>query len=145
MDENIVAGHLAQVVIAVGPLQQDEADPIEVVPDCGLVFGSRATITAALAGTKTDVTIEVVEAEAPRRIVERNVSAAGRRQALGTSAIKPLGTGGCRVSFTYAWTRAPLGYRLLAPVVRATMQRTNHTVMRRLAGELARHVSGADS
>lgn len=107
--------------------------------------GSRVTVTAALAGTKTDVTIEVVEAEAPRRIVELNVSAAGRRQAHGTYTIEPLGTGGCRVSFTYAWTRAPLADRLLAPVVRATMQRANRTVMRRLAGELARHVSVADS
>ncbi|MEV7238584.1 SRPBCC family protein [Streptomyces sp. NPDC051020] len=112
-------------------------------PDRGV--GSCATVTAALGGTKTDVTIEVVEADAPRRIVERNVSAAGRRLAHGVYAIEPLRTGGSRLSFTYAGARAPLADRLLAPVVRATMQRANRTVMRRLAAELVCHVSAAGS
>ena len=112
-------------------------------PDRGI--GSCATVTAALGGTKTDVSIEVVEADPPRRIVERNVSAAGRRLAHGTYTIEPLRTSGSHVSFTYAWTRAPLADRLLAPVVRAMMRRANRTVMRRLAAGLARHVSPAGS
>ncbi|MEU8589540.1 SRPBCC family protein [Streptomyces sp. NPDC048664] len=108
-------------------------------------IGSRATVTAALGGTRTDVAIEVVEADPPRRIVERNVSAAGRRLAHGTYTIEQLGPGGSRVSFTYAWARAPLADRLLAPAVRAAIRRANHTVMRRLAVELARHTSSAGS
>ncbi|WP_331743961.1 SRPBCC family protein (plasmid) [Streptomyces sp. NBC_01136] len=111
----------------------------------GRGIGSCATVTVALGGTKTDVTIEVVEADPPRRVVERNVSAAGRRVAHGTYTIEPLRTAGSHVSFTYVWARAPLADRLLAPVVRATMRRANHTVMRRLATELARHVSAAGS
>ncbi|MCX5191082.1 SRPBCC family protein [Streptomyces sp. NPDC059837] len=111
----------------------------------GRGVGSCATVTVALGGTKTDVTVEVVEADPPRRIVERNVSAAGRRLAHGTYTIEPLRTGGSRVSFTYAWERAPLADRLLAPVVRATIRRANRTVMRRLATELAHHVSAAGS
>lgn len=105
-------------------------------------IGAGATVTATLGAVKTDVTIEVVEAEAPRRIVERNISAAGRRLAHGTYTIEPLAAGGSRVSFTYAWTHAPLTERLLAPAVRATMQRANRKVMRRLAAEVTRHVSG---
>ncbi|MFF3518324.1 SRPBCC family protein [Streptomyces sp. NPDC002573] len=108
-------------------------------------IGSCATVTATLGGVETDVTIEVVEADAPRRIVERNVSAAGRRQAHGTYTIEPLPNGGSQVSFTYAWARAPLAERLLAPVVRAAMQRVNRVVMRRMAAELTRHVSAAGS
>ncbi|MDJ1137969.1 SRPBCC family protein [Streptomyces iconiensis] len=111
----------------------------------GRGVGSCATVTAALGGTKTDVTIEVVEADPPRRIVERNVSAAGRRLAHGTYTIEPLRDGGSHVSFTYAWTRAPLTERLLALAVRATIRRANRTVMRRLATELARHTSAAGS
>ncbi|MFJ6555070.1 SRPBCC family protein [Streptomyces luteogriseus] len=107
--------------------------------------GSCATVTAALGGMKTEVTIKVVEAEAPRRIVEHNVSAAGRRLAHGTYAMEPLRTGGTHISFTYTWVRAPLGDRLLAAVVRTTMRHANRTVMRRLATELARHASAADS
>ncbi|MCZ1020832.1 SRPBCC family protein [Streptomyces noursei] len=110
----------------------------------GRGIGSRATVTAALGGVKSEVVIEVVEAEAPRRLVERNISAAGRRLAHGTYTIEPLPSGGSRISFTYAWTRAPLAERLLAPAVRATMRRANHTVMQRLAAELARHVSAAN-
>ncbi|MEU5023375.1 SRPBCC family protein [Streptomyces milbemycinicus] len=112
-------------------------------PDRGI--GSCATVTVTLGGTKTDVAIEVVEAEAPRRIVERNVSAAGRRVAHGTYTVEPLPAGGSHISFTYAWERAPLADRLLSPVVRPTMRRANRTVMQRLADELARHVSTADS
>ncbi|MFD7288814.1 SRPBCC family protein [Streptomyces sp. NPDC059863] len=108
-------------------------------------IGSCATVTATLGGKKTDVAIQVVKADPPRRIVERNVSAAGRRLAQGTYTIEPLRTGGSRVSFTYAWERAPLTDRLLAPVVRATMRRANRTVMQRLATELARHVPTAGS
>ncbi|MFJ8853096.1 SRPBCC family protein [Streptomyces sp. NPDC102437] len=111
----------------------------------GRGIGSCATVTAALGGTKTHVTIEVVEADPPRRVVERNVSAAGRRLARGTYTIESLRTGGSHVSFTYAWARAPLADCLLAPVVRATMRRANRTVMRRLAIELDRHVSTAGS
>ncbi|MEV7869631.1 SRPBCC family protein [Streptomyces sp. NPDC088124] len=107
----------------------------------GRGIGSCATVTAALGGTTTDVTIEVVEADPPRRIAERNVSAGGRRLAHGTYTIEPLRTGGSHVSFTYAWTRAPLADRLLAPVVRAAMRRANRTVVQRLAAELARHAS----
>ncbi|MFG2789724.1 SRPBCC family protein [Streptomyces sp. NPDC048419] len=112
-------------------------------PDRGI--GSHATVAAALGGAKTDVTIEVVEADAPRRIVERNVSAAGGRVAHGTYTVEPLPAGGSRVSFTYAWERDPLADRLLAPVVRTVMRRANRTVMRRLAAELARHASTAGS
>jgi len=108
-------------------------------PDRGV--GSSATVTAALGGVTSDVTIEVVEADPPRRIVERNVSAGGQRVAHGTYTVEPLPTGGSRVAFTYAWERAPLADRLLAPVVRATMRRADRTVMRRLAAELAAHTA----
>lgn len=101
--------------------------------------GSGARVTASLAGTRTEVTIEVVEVDPPRRLVERNVSAGGRRVANGIYAVEPLPAGGSRVSFTYAWTRAPLYDRLLAPAVRATMARANREVLRRLAVELERH------
>ncbi|MET8809310.1 hypothetical protein [Streptomyces sp. NPDC004546] len=94
---------------------------------------------------RTDVTIEVVEAQASRRIVEHNVSAADRRRAHGTYVIDPLPAAGSRVSFTYAWVRAPLADRLPAPVARIAMRRANRAVMRRLAAELARHLSAAVS
>jgi hypothetical protein len=112
-------------------------------PDRGV--GSRADVTASLGGTRTEVAIEVVAADPPRRIVERNVSAAGRRRAQGVYTIEPLPGGGSRVSFTYSWARAPLADRLLAPVVRAAMRRANREAMRRLAAELAREAADGSS
>jgi hypothetical protein len=100
--------------------------------------GSRATVTAVLGGSRTEVTVEVVEAERPRRIVERNAGADGRRRGRGIYDIAPLPDGGSRIAFTYAWERAPLADRLLAPLVRAVMRRANRTALRRLAAELAR-------
>ncbi|MEU6926871.1 SRPBCC family protein [Streptomyces sp. NPDC046631] len=107
--------------------------------------GSRATVTATLGGRRTDVTIEVVEARAPRRIVERNTSAAGRRQANGTYLVEGSATGGSRISFTYSWARAPLSDRLFAPAVRAVMRRANRTVMRRLAEALAQEAARSEA
>ncbi|MFC1437443.1 SRPBCC family protein [Streptacidiphilus sp. N1-10] len=110
-------------------------------PEAGV--GSCATVTATLGGNRTEVAIEVIEADPPHCIVERNVSAAGRRLAHGTYTIEPLQTGGSQVSFSYAWSHAPLTDRLLAPVVRAVMRRANRTVMHRLATELANQVAAA--
>lgn len=45
LGENVVAGHLAQVIEAARPLQQDGADPVEVVPDRVLVAGLRPGAT----------------------------------------------------------------------------------------------------
>ncbi|MFJ3222912.1 SRPBCC family protein [Streptomyces sp. NPDC086783] len=112
-------------------------------PDRGI--GAGATVTAAMGGIKTRIIIEVVKTDPPRCIVERNVSAAGRRLAEGIYTIEPLRAGGSHVAFTYTWVRAPVADRLLAPVVRATMRRANRTVLRRMAAELARHSSVSGS
>jgi hypothetical protein len=105
--------------------------------------GSRVTVTARLAGARAEVDIEVTDAERPSRIAERNVSAGGRRQASGTYRIEPSADGGSRVSFEYAWQRAPLADRLMAPFVRSTIRRANRVSLRRMAAELARGESPA--
>ncbi|NJC73638.1 SRPBCC family protein [Planosporangium thailandense] len=104
-------------------------------PDRGV--GSKAHVTSVLGGRREPIDIEVVEDLPPRRIVERNVSAGGRRVATGTYELAPI-PGGTRVTFTYAWADAPLGDRMLAPVVRRLMRRNLQLAMRRLAAELDR-------
>src|SRR3954466_1404031 len=79
--------------------------------------GSKASVNSKVGGRKEPVAIEVVDAQAPSRIVEHNVSAGGKRQASGTYELTDLPDGGTRVTFTYAWRQAPLADRLLAPVV----------------------------
>jgi Polyketide cyclase / dehydrase and lipid transport len=99
--------------------------------------GARAEVTAVMGGRSEPVAIEVVEADAPRVIVERNTSAGGKRVAHGTYRLAPATGGGTTVSFEYAWQSAPTPERLTAPLVRALMRRALRTSMQRLRDTLA--------
>ena len=82
--------------------------------------------------------MEVIEVEAPRTTTEEAVSAGGRRRTRGTYVLDALPDGGTRISFRFDWLEAPLGDRLLAPVVRTILRRGDERAMRRLAAELER-------
>jgi Polyketide cyclase / dehydrase and lipid transport len=88
-------------------------------------------------GVSDVVDIEVVDAEAPTRIVERNTAAKAGRTAQGTYTLSPTVSGGTHIAFEYRWLVTPLADKLTAPFARAFIRRTNETAMRRLAGLLA--------
>ena len=98
--------------------------------------GSKARLTAFVAGRTDTVDMEVIEAERPGRTVERSISAKGKRVTTGTYTLAELPDGGTRVTFTFAWQQAPLGDRLIPPLTRAVARRGNERAMRRLAGQL---------
>ena len=100
-------------------------------------IGSKARVTVNAVGRSETVDIEVIAGERPTRIVERNVSAGGRRIATGTYTLEQLPSGITRIAFEYAWKQAPLSDRAAAPVVRAILRRANKRAMARLAEELA--------
>jgi hypothetical protein len=100
--------------------------------------GSKARVTAKLGGSSDVVEIEVVSAQAPEEIVERNVGAKGHRVGHGTYTLQELASGGTRITFEYTWQQAPLRERLAAPLVHAIMRRGDERAMRRLAEQLAR-------
>jgi len=104
--------------------------------------GSRARVTTRALGMSDVVDIEVVDAEAPTRIVERNTAARAGRTGEGTYELAALPGGGTRVTFEYRWIVAPLIDRLTAPVARAFIRRNNVTAMRRLAEHLDRRLGG---
>jgi hypothetical protein len=99
--------------------------------------GSKARVRATLGGTSDVIDMEVVSAQAPEEIVERNVGAKGRRVGNGTYMLEELPGGGTRIRFEYTWRQAPLRERLAAPLVRAIMRRGDELAMRRLAEQLA--------
>jgi uncharacterized protein YndB with AHSA1/START domain len=99
--------------------------------------GSRARVHTRAMGMSDVVDIEVVEAEAPTRIVERNTAAKAGRVGQGTYLLEPGPDGGTRITFTFEWIVAPLVDRLTAPLARAYIRRNNQTSMRRLAEQLA--------
>lgn len=106
--------------------------------------GSKARVVSSFGALKDTADIEVVAASAPGLIIERNVSAKGRRVATGTYTLDELPTG-TRVTFTYAWEKAPLPDRMLAPVVRSLLKRGNATAMARLRERLATTDAAAPS
>ncbi len=99
--------------------------------------GSKATARVAAPGSNEVISIEVIEAERPRRIVEESVGAGGKRRTRGTYTLAELPEGGTRVSFELAWLEAPRLERLGAPLNGAFIKRANGKAMRRLARALA--------
>ena len=99
--------------------------------------GSKARVHVRALGVSDTVDIEVVDAEAPERIVERNTAEKAGRIGEGTYTLEPLPTGGTRINFEYRWIHAPVADRITAPLTRAYLRRTNQTAMRRLAEQLA--------
>ena len=98
--------------------------------------GSKARVRTRALGVTDIVDIEVIEAEAPTKIVERNVAAKAKRTGQGTYTLSPLPSGGTRITFEYQWIVAPLLDRLTKPMARAYIRRNNTTAMRRLAEQL---------
>jgi uncharacterized protein YndB with AHSA1/START domain len=98
--------------------------------------GSKARVHTKAFGMTDVVDIEVVEAEAPARIVERNVAAKAGRTGQGTYVLEELPSGGTRITFEYRWIVTPTVDKLTAPLARSFIRRTNETAMRRLAEQL---------
>lgn len=99
--------------------------------------GSKARVKTRALGMSDVVEIEVVDVEAPARIVERNTASKAGRTGEGTYVLEPLPDGGTRITFEYRWLTTPTVDRLTAPLARAYIRRNNTTAMRRLAEQLA--------
>lgn len=104
--------------------------------------GSRARVRTRALGISDIVDIEVTDAEAPRRIVERNTAAKAGRTGQGTYTLEELPSGGTRITFEYRWIVAPRMDRLTAPLARAYIRRNNAIAMRRLAERLTEVSTG---
>ena len=98
--------------------------------------GARAHVVNVLGGRRVPVDIEVIDAVEGQRTTERNVSSGGRRVGNGTYELHDLPGGGTRITFTYAWEKAPLEDRLLSFAVRPMMRRALERALERLADEL---------
>ena len=105
--------------------------------------GAKAKARVKAPGSNEIISIEVLEADPPRRIVEENIGAGGRRRVQGTYTLEALPEGATQVSFEFAWLEAPRLERLGAPLTRAFMRRANGKSMRKLARTLAARSAAA--
>ena len=95
--------------------------------------GAKARMRANAPGPKQWIDMEVVSASAPETIVERAVSAGGRRRTQGTYTLRPRPDGGTDVEFELRYLEMPLGERVASPLLRAWLKRANQKAMDRLA------------
>jgi Polyketide cyclase / dehydrase and lipid transport len=100
-------------------------------PSRGVGARARAKASAPMSQDWTEK--EVIEADPPRRIVEEDVSAKGKRRTRSTYLLEDLSGGGTRISLEYEWLKAPRLERLIPPLNGAFMRRANRKSLRRLA------------
>jgi uncharacterized protein YndB with AHSA1/START domain len=98
--------------------------------------GAKARARVSAPGSREFAQFEVLEAEAPERIVEEAISSGGKRRTRGTYRFESLPDGGTKISFELAWIETPKSERLAPPLARTFMRRANGKAMRRLAKQL---------
>lgn len=103
-------------------------------PKRGVGAKARAQVDAPAAREK--VNIEVVESQAPERIVEEVASAHGKRETIGTYRFTELDGGRTRIEFELAWRKAPRTERLAPFFARVFMARALGKSMKLLAAQL---------
>ncbi len=103
-------------------------------PQRGIGARARARVDAPASQDRFE--FEVVESEAPRRIVEQGVSSGGKRKTRGTYRLEPLPGGGTRVEFELAFEALPRSERIAPFLTRGFAKRVNAKALRRLGKQL---------
>jgi hypothetical protein len=99
--------------------------------------GSKANVTAKVAGVSDESEIEVFEVDPGRIIRERSSAAKGRRIAHGTYTLSDLPGGGTHIEFEFALQKVPARERPLVPLMRKLIRKGNERALERLAALLA--------
>jgi polyketide cyclase/dehydrase/lipid transport protein len=99
--------------------------------------GAKANVRVKATAEKDWTDVEVVEADADRRLVEETIGGPrGKRRTRGTYLLEALPDGGTRISFELELIEMPTGERLMGPINRAYVKRVNGKAMKRLAERL---------
>jgi len=98
--------------------------------------GAKARARANTVGSQDWTEFELLEAEAPRRIVEEGVGNNGKRRTRGTYRFAEVPGGGTAIAFELEWLEASRAERLIPPLSRAFVRRVNAKALRRLARQL---------
>jgi len=99
--------------------------------------GARAEAKANTIGSQDWTDFEIVEADPPNRIVEEGIGNGGKRHTRGTYRLEELPDRGTKISFELEWLEAARAERLIPPMIRTFVRRTNGKAMRRLAKQLS--------
>jgi hypothetical protein len=100
--------------------------------------GAKGVARISAPGSQEWTEFEVVDSNRPDRIVEEGVGANGKRRTRGTYFLSDRPGGGTDVGFKLEWLAAPRTERLLPPLSRAFIRRSNGKALRRLKKQLER-------
>jgi Polyketide cyclase / dehydrase and lipid transport len=100
--------------------------------------GAKANVRVKATAEKDWTDVEIIEADAGRRLVEQTLGGSGaKRRTRGTYLLEALPDGGTRITFELEMLEMPSGERLMGPLNRAYVKRVNRKAMKRPAGCLA--------
>ncbi len=100
--------------------------------------GAKANVRVKATAEKDWTDVEIVEADAGRRLVEETTGGpSAKRRTRGTYLLAELPDGGARINFELEFLELPTGERLMGPLNRAYIKRVNGRAMKRLAERLA--------
>ena len=101
-------------------------------------IGAKANVRVKATAEKDWTDVEIVEADADRRLVEQTTGGpSAKRRTRGTYLLDGLPDGGTRINFELEFLQMPPGERLMGPLNRAYVKRVNGKAMKRLAERLA--------
>lgn len=98
--------------------------------------GAKAKAQVDAPAARERVEIEVVESQAPERIVEKASSAHGKRETTGTYRFIELEGGRTRIEFELSWSKVPRTERMAPFLARRFMSRALGKSMKLLAAQL---------
>ncbi|HEY2714786.1 MAG TPA: SRPBCC family protein [Solirubrobacterales bacterium] len=98
--------------------------------------GAKGSARISAPGSQDWTEFEVVDAKRPDRIVEEGVGANGKRRTRGSYYLSDRPGGGTDVAFELEWLAAPRSERLIPPLSRAFIRRSNGKSLRRLKKQL---------
>jgi hypothetical protein len=108
--------------------------------------GAKANVRVKATAEKDWTDVEIVEADAGRRLVEETIGGArAKRRTRGTYRLEALPDGGTRISFELEFVEMPRGERLMGPLNRAYVRRVNRKSMKRLSERLAERSNPPES
>jgi hypothetical protein len=98
--------------------------------------GAKGAARVNAPGSQDWTDFEIVEAQPPSLLVEHGVGAKDKRETRGTYRLGERADGGTDVSFELELLQAPRAERMLPPMTRLFLRRTNSKAMRRLKKQL---------
>jgi ribosome-associated toxin RatA of RatAB toxin-antitoxin module len=99
--------------------------------------GAKANVRVKATVEKDWTDVEIVEADADRRLVEQTIGGpSASRRTRGTYHLEALPESGTRITFVLEMLEMSRGERLMGPLNRAYVKRVNRKAMRRLKERL---------